>query len=67
VGKELVSWLVSWHHHNIFSVSKLVFLVCVLLNSVSNAGLGNEMGKKEGEVGLIVVEWGGGEVASPLL
>ena len=30
-------------------------------------GLGNETGKKEGEVGLTVVECGGGEVASPLL
>jgi len=28
--------------------------------------LGNETGKK-GEVGFTVVEWGGGELASPLL
>jgi len=34
---------------------------------VSSTGLGNETGKKEGEFGLTVVEWGGGEVASPLL
>jgi hypothetical protein len=34
VGKKLVSWHDSWHHHNIFSVSRLVFIVCMLLNSV---------------------------------
>jgi len=30
-------------------------------------GLGNEIGKKEGEVWLTVLDLGGGEVASPLL
>jgi len=34
---------------------------------VSSTGFGRETGEKEGEVGLTVVEWGGGEVASPLL
>jgi hypothetical protein len=40
--------------------------VYMLLLSRST-GLANETEKNEGEVGLTVVEWGCGELASPLL
>jgi hypothetical protein len=50
-----------------YNIYLFEFIACMNGQYGTCTGLGNEMGKKKGEVGLTVVEWGGGELACPLL